>query len=394
MSGVDQERMEMYEMGLHSMKDTYVCSTHIDDYAVHGYIKRNAIKGICTYCKGNKKVVSLKKLMFFLMEGVHHFYTDAVEFMSYDSKEGGYQGSTYTPYELVNELIGLEIDNYQLNEDIIDAIEDKAWSEPYAYYDSDGDILVYHWKYFKDVVKHKSRYLFAQTNSFKTDTYNQNAYDILQEIGRSVRKFKLISHLPKHTELFRCRQHTKLEKITEAGQIASPPIEYAIYPNRMSPAGVSMFYCAFDLETAKLETIDLHKKGHTYYTSACFVTKDILNIIDFSSLPKLPSIFDQRKYKNYYSIMFLREFVSDLSSEIQHDGKEHIEYVPTQIVTEFFRFIFHEKIKIDGIIYPSTKNIGSKACVLFFDNEASLEYLDFDRSRLKKGAIHVSGNDL
>lgn len=382
MSGVDQEQQDLWARGLSGLKETHVCSKHIDDYAIANFIKNNALKGYCSYCKSSKKVISFEQLMFFMMEGIRNFYEDAAEFMGYDSSEGGYLGETYNQWELINDVIGLDIDNYQLNEDIIDCIDDRAWSEPDAYHDSYRDILIYHWDYFKEVAKHKSRYLFGKTKKFKTFSYNQNAYDILQEIGSKVTEFNLTKVIPTRTKLFRCRQHNGKTEIKTALQITSPPKEHAIYSNRMSPAGISMFYCTFDIDTAKAETIDKDKKGPNFITTAIFKAKRHLTVIDFSILPKIPSIFDIENLKNYYSTRFLKDFVTDLSSDIKRDGKEHIDYVPTQIVTEFFRYIFSNKQKIDGIVYPSAKNRGSKSCVLFFDNDQSLEELRFIETSL------------
>ncbi|MFD2919999.1 HEPN-associated N-terminal domain-containing protein [Terrimonas rubra] len=375
MSGVDQEQQDLWAKGLSGLKDTFVCSSHINEYAITAFIKRNSKKGICSYCQRPKNVIPFEKLIFFIMEGVMNFYEDAAEFMSYDSSEGGYLGDTYTQWELINDKIALEIDNYQLNEDIIDCIDDRAWSEPNKYYDSDSEILVYHWDYFKDVTKHKSRYLFGRSDTFKSFSYNQNAYDILDEIGSKVKEFGLVKTLSQKIELFRCRQHSKVESISTASQIASPPDDYALYSNRMSPAGISMFYCAFNRDTAIAETIDTSNKSKDVFTLATFKANRVLNLIDFSDMPVPPSMFDVENFKNYYSTRFLRDFVADISQTIKRDGKEHIDYVPTQIVTEYFRYLFNGNIKIDGLIYPSAKIMDSKCCVLFFDNEQSLEEL-------------------
>jgi hypothetical protein len=375
MSGVDHEQQELWGRGLSGLKETYVCSSHIDDYAIRDYIKSNSLAGFCSYCKRSKKVISFENLMFFIMEGVMNFYKDAAEYMSYDSSEGGYQGDTYTPGELINDEIGLSVDDCALNDDIIDCIDDRAWSAPNRYYDSDRDILVYHWDYFKDVAKYKSRYLFARSNKFKTYSYNQNAYGILEEIGSRVKDFGLTKSISQKIKLFRCRQHNAATTITAALHIASPPDKDSLYSNRMSPAGISMFYCAFNCETAIAETVDITNKDGVYFTTAIFKSERGLNLIDFSDLPIAPSIFDLKNFNNYYSIRFLRDFVNDISKSINRDGKEHIDYVPTQIVTEYFRYIFKGAIKIDGLIYPSAKLNGEKCCVLFFDHEQSLEQL-------------------
>jgi RES domain len=68
-----------------------------------------------------------------------------------------------------------------------------------------------------------------------------------------------------------------------------------------------------------------------------------------------------------------------LSAPITRDSHTHIEYVPTQVVTEYFRFTFAEEqgLPIDGIVYPSSRMKGKNACVLFMDHRESLERLTF-----------------
>jgi len=370
-------------------KEANVCSTHIDDYAIRRFISRKGMAGECSYCGKKRNVIELEELMVFVMDGISRFYEDAANFMSYDSGEGGYLGDTYDGKELLYDVIGLEVNDDELFHDMAACIDDSAWASPDDYYGSPSDILSSQWSYFKRLIKYRLRYFFTQVSQYKTlDYYNRNAFEILEDIGNCVKRLKLQTQLVKGTPLYRCRQHKKIEKIKDADKIASPPESAAIYSNRMSPAGISMFYCAFDLTTAKFETID-SKSKNKYLTSACFTNRSALNLIDFTKLPTVPSIFDGRNIKHYYTIQFLKDFVKDLSSDITRDGREHIEYVPTQIVTEFFRYLYPigNKNQIDGIIYPSSKNKGGKACVLFMDNSESLVQLEFDRLSLNRQRI-------
>ena len=167
----------------------------------------------------------------------------------------------------------------------------------------------------------------------------------------------------------------------------SPPIENAIYPNRFSPSGISMLYSAFDKETAILETVSRENKKNKYITIAELELQEDKYIIDFCKLPIVPSIFG--KIKNYYLIYFIHDLVRDFTKDIAKDGKEHIEYVPTQVVTEFFRFSFNRnrKNKIDGIIYPSSKNKKNRTSVFFWDNVESenlLNLISLKREKIKK----------
>ena len=203
MGYLKQQQIERESLHLNDVKDTNVCKTHIDDYALKRFINSNSINGYCDYCNKSKKVVPLESLIGFMMIGINKFYEDAVNYMSYESSEGGYFGETFSPFELIVDKIELEIDNDKLREDIIESIDDISWSEPDIYFGSLKDSMVYHWNYFKDVVKHKSRYLFSQTANFKTREDNQNAYNILKDISKIVikanftaeRKFNKISQI-------------------------------------------------------------------------------------------------------------------------------------------------------------------------------------------------------
>ncbi|MBI6118346.1 HEPN-associated N-terminal domain-containing protein [Salegentibacter maritimus] len=375
MGGAKKRMMEFEMQNLMSIPDKNVCVKHINDNAIKNFIRKNYELGYCDYCEKELKVVSLENLMEFMMLGISNFFEDAGNFMGYNGREGGYQGTVYTPDELIQERIGLETEPFELTEDIVNSIEDIAWSEPDQYYDTERDELMYQWSYFKDIIKHKSRYLFHQHNSSEE---SRNAYKILKEVARLSNQMNLIKKIEKGSTIYRCRQHSKSETIKEKSRLVAPPEEYAIYPNRFSPSGVSMLYSAFDPKTAILETISREDPKKTHITISKFTVKKDLYVIDFNKLPKQPSIFAHNRIKNFYLIKFLYDLVKDFTKDIKKDGKEHIEYVPTQVVTEFLRYPFNNnrKFRIEGLIYPSSKNVNHSSSVIFWGNEECLENLD------------------
>lgn len=375
MGQVKQMMLEENDYDLGYIKDTFVCSNHIDDYAIREFIKKSDAKEKCSYCNKKRKVVSFRDLMEEILFGVRFQYEDAANWMSYDSREGGYLGNTYTNYELIEQL--LEIDNYNLQEDISNGIADIVWSSRYDYWSTEGELLEDNWSLFKDVVKHKNRYLFTKSNKFKTEEDNRHPFDIFQDISDSVKPLNLLNRISVNDELYRVRQHELITDVKSFVDIASTPKDKSIYSNRMSPAGISMFYGSFDKDTSAKETIDRNNENAKYISTGIFKTKKEINVIDFSKLEYV-SIFDRGKQQYYYISQFLNLFINDLAKKIEKDGKEHIEYVPTQIVTEYFRYPFSEEldVKIDGVIYPSSKNVGKKAFVLFFDAEECIAELD------------------
>ena len=395
MGFVKGKMLELEGRNISSIPDKNVCIKHIEDKALKKFIRKNYSLGYCNYCEKDVKVVSLEELLEFIMEGISNFYEDAANFMSYNSREGGYLGEIYTPDELIQDLIGLETNPFELTEDIVNSIDDIAWSEPDMYYDTERDELMYQWEYFKKIVKHTSRFLFLSKSG---NLDHENATKILKEVGKLVPKLNLIKKIEKGKTLFRARQHKSSDNIENIEQIVSPPTEYAIYPNRFSPSGIPMLYTAFDKETAIVETINIKDKKANKITIAEFVLNKDMYVIDFSRLPKIPSIFGITNIKNYYLTTFIYSLIKDMTKSIEKDGKEHIEYIPNQVITEYFRFPFNRnrKNKIEGIIYNSSKDNGKIASVFFWNNKESIEFLKLKKLN-KKGTKtmynRVDGSD-
>ena len=386
MSGAMEMAEELYNYGLESGPDKNVCSLHINEPAIRSYIKKNGQIGICDYCGKNKLLVPLEELMKFLMQTVAYFYTDPVEFASYSSAEGGYLVPHTDAWEILQDNFELEIASNELFFDMESWIDfAKSWADEKFMYDSGHYARPSSWAHFCYLVKHRARYLFFAYKN-ELDFEAERALGILKEVEKIIKRYGLVRKLKVGTRVVRCRQHHKDEIISHISQMCAPEIKYCNNPNRMSPAGISMFYCAFEPETAFKETLDISWRG-SKYTIADFITKNEIMVVDLSKLPSFPSPFDNSKRKKYEDLIFLRDFINDLSKDIDRDGKVHINYVPTQIVTEYFRYMGRKKF--DGIIYPSSKNQGYDAMVLFFDHFSSQENMNFICESIKTKSIRV-----
>jgi hypothetical protein len=385
MSLVMEAAMRAWERGLSSIPDKKVCSSHIDDYAIRRYIKQNGDKEQCDYCGKCKLVVALDDLMEFLTDAMLHFYTDPANFMSYVSAEGGYLGEYDGPWEMLGNL-GLEIDEDELRDDIFNSLDhSSAWADEQT---AKFDFKYEGWLHFSYLVKHQSRLLFIGKEEFRIGDRTAGAKEFLKELSGDIRRQRMLTRIPAGTPIYRCRQHKAKNEVDRAGDICSPKTEHAIYPNRMSPAGVSMFYGAFNPVTAELETLRNDDKGRPYFSRAEFSPNEELLLVYLSKIPYVSS-FDQDKWELFDRVEFLHRFLNDFAAPVKHDGLEHIEYVPTQIITEYFRYNFKtgDGRKIDGILYPSSKDRRLNACVLFMDHYQSLDRLDFNTSKLVQKRI-------
>ncbi len=70
----------------------------------------------------------------------------------------------------------------------------------------------------------------------------------------------------------------------------------------------------------------------------------------------------------------MQSFIDWFARPIDRDGKEeHLEYIPTQIITEYLRYNYTINNKpIDGIIYKSSVGSG-KSVVLFIQNDQCVD---------------------
>src|SRR5690606_29319366 len=107
-------------------------------------------------------------------------------------------------------------------------------------------------------------------------------------------------------------------------------------------------------------------------TLATFRALRNMTLLDLVELPRPASLFDSdAATDDRAATVFVNEFVEDLTRPITKDGREHVEYVPSQVVTEYVRYRLGKLIgsRIDGIRYRSARNREGIGAVLFFDQE-------------------------
>lgn len=361
--------MEQEERGFSSVGDKYVCSTCVGDKGLGRFIKDNGDKSQCTYCQGKHSIVlHFDELMQFILECLSQEYGDPNNVgVAWDK---GWVGEVYDTYDFLDE-IGIPIENMDFQDDIIDSLSDRQWCKSDFYNLSPELVLSYGWKEFVDTVKHKSRYVFYRVpdeSDFRGHEEIPPSY-FLDALCGVIDSLSLYKKIEVGTKLTRVRIHKKDEKFTKAAELGPPPVEYASYPNRMSPSGIPMFYGAFNLKTALAETYTPDGECKVG-TVGKFETVKELTLVDLSKLPPIKGIFSGASRTYRHGLSFLVEFLDDFTAPVSKDGREHIDYVPTQVVSEHLRFIHKtgENVSIDGIIYPSSKDHGKKAVVLFCDN--------------------------
>ncbi len=90
-------------------------------------------------------------------------------------------------------------------------------------------------------------------------------------------------------------------------------------------------------------------------------------IVDFTNLPPIPSTFDPEWGALRRPLIFLHRFVAQLSdhARLKH---EQVDYVPTQVVTEYLLHASNGGDDIAGLLYSSSLT-GEPSAVLDVPNK-------------------------
>jgi len=373
MGRVKQDWEETLAQG-YTPTDKIICAKCITEEYLSKYINDNGGIGVCSYCKRRKKVSPLDEILGKIVDGIYFEYNHPENGAGWDSEEGEWASiQIFTTSEILRD--DFDFSDSPAIKDILNSIIDKEWCKKDFYALSKHEEMNTSWNNFKKQLKYETRFVFIEENK-TTDPMGyqiyEKPYDVMKTIGSIIEPLELIKTIPQNTIIFRARETKPSENFTQSSELGSPPPEKAKYPNRMSPSGISMFYGAFDKDTCIQE---IKNSKFKIYTIAKLNTLKDLLVLDFTIFkkgsygfyyPDFPSIFDEsNRWKIPYYRFFLN-FVLDLNSSIKKDGREHIEYVPTQVFSEYFRRIYktEDDKSLNGIIYHSSKHKGV-CCVLF-----------------------------
>jgi HEPN superfamily RES-like protein/RES domain-containing protein len=357
-------------------QDDFVCADCFEDEALKEFVRASSEAFICDYCDAEADApiaAPMSEVLDLISESLHAEYQEAEE-ANLPVEEGEYVFKPMSTSEVFGE-IGTVTENERLLETILTAFDDFAWVSKPFYSPPEDDALRYNWKEFVRAVKYRRRYLFLLSHRRKKRQESDAVppEEMLRRIGEVIEQVDLVQEMKPGTRWFRVRVHDYDGAPTTAAALGTAPRRRAT-SNRMSPAGIPMFYGASDPETAFSETFTPRPGEACAVTVALFETARSCWVVDFSKLPPVPSLFDSRRRHLRRGIAFLHGFVRDLTKKVKRDGREHIDYVPTQIVTEYLRYAFKPfGFRVSGIVYDSAQREGGICCALFFRNTQCCE---------------------
>ena len=132
---------------------------------------------------------------------------------------------------------------------------DHLWCQRNPYRLTHSDMLYLSWSRFSELTKTDKRYFWYRASA--TDDSNDDELldpaDVPDEVGRAIEQADWrVMGRTSNRRIVRARAHDPSEHLRTADQLGSPP-SAAAGNNRMSGAGISMFYGAESAETAVAE---------------------------------------------------------------------------------------------------------------------------------------------
>lgn len=398
MGKVKNKWMEVVEKGdwPYCLEHKNVCTSHFDDPYLNKIIEKYGKEGKCSYCGRTGIVCSMQDLMEQVSWKIHmyfddindssllyadSFYDDENEIIPGFKRVGEYIAPKETEYfestwDLMDDL-GLVTDDDELNKDIEDVFTTQEWIERDILHEDYRRALLNKWKQFANAVTRSRRFTFLATPEFlplvQGDEDNDGK-DILSSLKEIIIVQKLVRTLKEGSTLFRARRVKDKEKDYYFNDITAAPDAVAS-DNRMSPAGVSLFYASFTEKTAVDECVG--EKTDPVLLGE-FVTKKDLRVLDLTRIPG-PSFW----MDNWQENQFLHSFNREITKQLDPDDKNLLQYIPTQVFTEFLRYMFVDSKgnKLDGMIYGSSKT-REKNIVLFCNQRESRVMVELKSNRI------------
>ncbi|MHA7191950.1 RES family NAD+ phosphorylase [Arthrobacter sp. MDT2-16] len=350
--------------------DGSLCLDHIKDRRLSIELEEEDDLDACRLCGETiTRRTSLDSVLLVVMEAVNGLFTptynDPYEFDQHTTDQWGV-------VEFVCDGV-FDSTSDDLMQLFADCIHEESWA------DNPGSLeeTVLGWDQFVDDVKSASRFVFLADNRLSTSygSPGQRSAGFLNSLLPYIENesLRLLTVLLAAFAFYRGRLVSRPNDPMHLAKDLGPAPASVATSNRMSPTGIPMFYASGSPITACRE---LAAHGSERYARiGKFVSQRQLKVLDLTRLPKLPSPFDAEK-RNHHGIMaFFTRFAEAITAPLEPGSVEELEYVPTQVVTEFFRWV--PENKIDGIKLKSAQD--SKATyVLFFSASDFTDGVDTD----------------
>jgi hypothetical protein len=368
--GQAKRAMEDAEELLFWATDDVVCISHVSDPFLRAHLPPRDKGEVCVICGADdESVVDLDALLDLVVSVIRTYWGRAVDDLYHDSEsESGYAFATVlSTDDVVSDVLAGAVDDDLLMA-VGEQLNPEEWYDPATIWLLGKELLSYSWRQFTQWMRDSDHPVLDEVPEEDEDSYLGEHADGVPPSGMLARLVSVITEVgpvapsPVEVPWFRAR-HLGENASATAASLGTAPSTLATRANRMSPAGVPMFYGALDEDTALAE-IGNSPPGQRSLIGRWVPTRS-LKVLDLTHLPDLPSFFDIEHARDRQALQFMEEFARDVSQPLTRGIEAERGYRPTQALTGYLRAHVPE---LEGIIYPSSLT-GAPCCVLFVDDK-------------------------
>lgn len=326
-----------------------VCAACFSDRDLRKWIHAHGGPRGCDACKSHDSpTAKFEQVVERIEYSLSRYYGRAIDQLGYNSAEGGYLGEHWDSWDMLGRI---DLDFPRDHEGrLFSALVYAMTEEPWCDFDvgalNPDRAMWTSWESFCETVKHKRRFFFHDTGRDDRDSFTPAS--LLSTIAYASEKMGLVTELPYGVALWRARTDIAKGRRVTAKDFGPPPVEFALQSNRMNPIGIPMLYLASSKRTALKETRSSEAKVGRWRSTRA------LRVLDLRDLPPVPGVFSDASREQAHTLRFMKAFAADIMKPVARDSQVHIDYLPSQVVTEFFRDYPFDDGALDGVAYPST----------------------------------------
>ena len=347
-----------------------VCAGCFEDEDLRDWIESVDGEPGCGFCgKNDFSTAPLDEVVDFIRERIKTFYSQAIDELSHDSGEGGYEGSTYDTEDILFFRMELELprdEDEELRDAILEPLRDE---EPWCEYDparvDPDEGMILDWERFSHIVKYERRFFFHKRGEKREDFFDESLSprQLLRAIARSINERELFADLATGYRIFRARIPGSGYRLTSARDFGPPPSDCATQWNRLNPPGIPVLYAS---ENAALAAAEVGEGGCVIGE---FEAVRDLRLLDLADLPRLPGVFSGASRDDFMAMRFLHTFSDLIVQPVDREDRTVLDYIPTQVFTEFLRDFRFDGGPICGIKYRSASGLSGANLALFATQE-------------------------
>ncbi|KUO02262.1 RES domain-containing protein [Streptomyces resistomycificus] len=337
-----------------------LCFEHLHDDLLQKRLRDGAFRGECSFCPDGARdrvtVVRVSRLaeeiLAALSDGDPGPSADVpVEWAHVERAQGDAHKAPPDPAQAVAEACDAVLDDDVLKA-VKDCIDQKNWYGDPVEFVPRSSTMRDSWASFCRTVVERDLDLPGSDPAPGSDRDKLDS--LMGRIAGIIREAHLIRTVEPGEKIWRGRMRADdVLPHYRARDIGSAPPGRAA-ENRMSRAGVPLFYGSADSDTAVVEISA--RDDRPFAAVAAFEVTRPIRVVDLVDIPKAPSRFDREAAARRDSLVFLRDFARDLSRPVFYDGRPHRDYRPTQYVTDYFRE--SPGLRVEGIRFRSAHNAG------------------------------------